>query len=166
MSWFEKVGRACGYGVGWLYRGLRSTWVRYGTIAALVVVLVPPVVDYWLSRVAIPEVPITALVAMGLGSMLLITFGGSLYVLFLFLSAILQSERSGTGSVAVARRRRATEETEGTFVPGNEERAWAQEQMETLKRAGLLTETDAMDIETLARENGFKDLQQKMGRTE
>lgn len=128
----------------------------------LVVISAPPVTQYWLSRVKIPDVPTSAIVAMAIGSFFLLTFSLSMYVLIQVMMQ-LSVERRATAYTLGRQQNPMPQATGGTFLPTDDAKLKDREDIEILKSKGILMETD---LETAASEIGHAHLLRTRGVTE
>lgn len=158
---------AIGEIAGWVYYRTKSLlhtiWAKTRKIAqflilgAVIVLAIPPIVQYWLSRVRIPQVPISAIVAMGVATILLLTFSASMYMVVHVIRSIVITESASPGM----RNRRRQPSTDGAYIPTDDGKLWEAEQMDILKRKGVLHETD---IEDLASEIGHREILKNRGK--
>lgn len=128
----------------------------------LVVISAPPVTQYWLSRVKIPDVPTSAIVAMAIGSFFMLTFSLSMYVLIQVMMQ-LSVERRATAYTLARQQMPMPQATGGSFIPVDDVKMKEQEDIKILKSKGILMETD---LETAASEIGHAHLLRTRGRTE
>lgn len=152
--------RAFGLLVGTLVtsfiRVWRSNWIytRRLLFAFIIILAVPPVEHYWLARVAIPQVPVSSIIGMFAASLLLLSFASVVYVCLYFLRQALQVEKNV--NLVRSRYRQPVAPTSGSFNVMPDNRAWAAEELERLKKSGILLDTDKTEIEDLARDMGFR----------
>lgn len=147
-------------------------YVKYLVLAGVAVLAVPPIVQYWLSNVRIPDVPVSGIVAMFAGSLLFLSMSAFTAVLFYFLRQIADMDRPVVVSTADGkvqhRPRKKTNGvgTGGSFSVASDETLWAQEQIQQLRDKGVLFETDGADIDAIAKDIGHEILLKQRGRTE
>lgn len=151
----------------------RNNWiyVRRLMFAALAIVAIPPIERYWLPRMpVVPAVPISVLVFIAFSSIFMMAAAAVLYVLGLLLLQISRNERSVPGAIpsrnSLTGGGQKMAATGGAFIPAEDETLWLREQFDMLKQQGVLTETDGMDIETMAKELGLKVIMEQRGKTE
>lgn len=120
--------------------------------AAGIVLMVPPVIQYWLSRVQVPPVPISAIVAMAVASFFLLSFASVVWVCLNFARQMIQVTASRAGYTPPVHRTDIAEQTGGSFSATSDSRLWATEQFEDLKRQGVLNDTDVRDVEDFMKE--------------
>jgi hypothetical protein len=127
--------------------------------AFLVIVLIyslPPLTQYWLSHTRMPDVSVSAILALIAGAMFIVAVTCLMYVALHFGRMIAQVERNvvihnnGVNPVHPGKIDRTP--SEGTFTPVTDSDAWVQEQLKDLEKKGVLMNTDVSDIEQLARE--------------
>jgi hypothetical protein len=148
----------------------------YGKIALLTVIgilLVPPIERYWGPRMTeFPSIPISALALMFLGAMFMTAAAAFIYVCGLLIVQIVQMERAprypgrAPGLTPVSERAKVEASTGGSFIPNDDETLFLREQFDILKKQGVLTDTDKMDLETMAKEIGLQTILKERGRTE
>lgn len=149
----EEIGRELGDIAGRAVKRFKARlgvlrFVKYLAIPALIVIALPPVVQYWLSHIAFPAVPISAIVAMFCAALVLFAFGFVMWVALTMMREMLDVQMYG------CRRRGAvsTIPTGGSFSVPSDDRMWAVEQLEDLKKKGFLTDSDTRDIEEKMKE--------------
>lgn len=162
-----KTAAALGEITGYTYRlgksVIQSLWAKIRGIVNLlilsivIVFAVPPIVQYWLSRTRIPEIPVSAIIGMAVGAFLLIAFSASMYMIVHVIRSIVLTEGSVSGSLS----RRRQPSTEGQFIPTDDGKLWEAEQVAHLKRQGILHETD---VEDLASELGHREILKNRGK--
>ncbi len=158
----ETVGRWTGKAWIATRKAIAGAFVRRCLIVAAIVYALPPATQYWLSHVPVPEVPVSAIVAMFAAALMLLSFAAVVYVAFHFARAIGYAEQRvvmAPGAPARPPIIGPVDRTpsDGSFTAPSDQSTWAKEQLEVLKRKGILTETDRMDIlniEQLAEEMG------------
>lgn len=158
------IGKLVGYFVNawaWLFR-TQGRLLRNLLVLAIIIVAAPPVTQYWMSRTIIPEVPVTAIIGMGMGTLFLVAFASSMYVLIGFIQQLTVSQRIMSFQVPKAQLQ-SMKPSDGTFIPTNDEKLYDDEMLEKLKRAGILNNTD---VEGLASEIGHAQIIKMRGRTE
>jgi len=129
--------------------------LRFILIVIVIVMIVPPVTQYWLDNVRMPDVPMSAIFAMLVGSVFMFAFAAVIYVVLHFLRQIVLVERTTIGPDATAAGvpvRSRGKPTEGTFITANDNMLWAREQINELHEQGILTEMDTMEFDELVKE--------------
>lgn len=169
MIW-QYIGMVIGYAVLWSKALARSLAVRWIVITGTAILVIPSITRYWLSRVALPVVPLSAIVAMVAASLMLFAFASAMYVAFLFLQQTalapqVYPQQPGAPS-APYRRGIPQPETGGSFIPMSDEGAAIQEEIAKLRKKGILKDEDTMSLEERAMEIGLEMMQNKRGKTE
>lgn len=158
------LGQLVGYFVNawaWLFR-TQSTLLKRLVLIVIVVLAGPPVVQYWMSRVHMPAVPISAIIETAIATLFMVAFGGSMYVLIGFLNQLTVSQRIGSYAIPKGQLQ-AMKPTDGAFIPTDDEKLYDNEMLEKLKKAGILNKTD---LEGFASEVGHAQIVKMRGRTE
>ncbi len=149
----------------------RLRLVKYVVYGGAVIVGIPPLLQYWVSRIhvtEVPKVPVSAIVALAVATAFMLAFGGTMYIV---IQALM-----GISSQVVARQASPgyyspgavkPKATGGSFIPPNDMDVAVREKLDELKKKGILLGTDMnMSLEDLAREIGMSQMEKTRGVTE
>lgn len=138
----------------------RRVW--YLIWASIVILAVPPITQYWLSHVQIPEIPISAIIGMAVAAFFMLAFAGAMAVLLAFVQRL--SVAPNVMNFALPKTSpQNVKATGGDFIHTSDEALRDREDLEILKSKGFLQETD---VAGLASEIGYATLERTRGRTE
>lgn len=152
-------------------RIIQSNWIfmRRVLLVIGIVLAIPPVERYWLERMPrLPDIPVSVIVFTAVATLFMATTAAVLYVGgILLINMIHNVPAAGIAPLAApAIHHRRAPPTGGTFIPASDEELYLREQFEILKKQGILTDTDNMDLETMAKELGMAAILQAKGKTE
>lgn len=158
----KTLGIILGYLVTWILQAFRSKALRYVLTVAGGILLMPLITEYWLARIHIPDIPLSANVFMFVSTAFLFVFCVAMYLGMLMLQQIRQGHRpiQWPGFSAVPQDIKATG---GDFIPTDDAQLRDREDMAILKGKGILHDTD---VEGLASEIRHAALMKARGRTE
>jgi hypothetical protein len=143
-------------------------------LALIIVLTFPPVERYWVLRLSpVPSAPFSALLLIFVATIFLLVATAFLYVCGVLIVRVVQIERRsvagtmpGLMPALPVNPQTPLTATGGSFIPNSDEALYMREQFELLKKQGFLTDTDTMDLETMAKEIGLKTILKERGRTE
>lgn len=142
---FLRIGVMGGRFFTSMLKAWRSNWtvVRGLAIAGIVVVALPPIAQYWLRHIPIPEVPASAIVFLVAGALFTLSLATLAYVGLYFLKLALEIDRTVVVGQA-GRRRQVPEATEGSFIQTSDAASWQNETIANLKKQGV--QVDGIDL--------------------
>ncbi len=145
----------------WFWRTQART-IRILVLIAAGVLAVPPITQYWMSRVRIPDVPLSTIIGMAVATAFMVVFGATIWLLSELIRQLVVSQRIAGYSIPRGDLQ-ALKPTGGSFIPTDDAALRDAEDRRTLKSMGILQETD---VEGLASEIGHAHLLKTRGRTE
>lgn len=158
------LGILIGHLVTGLNRVLKSALLLYLLGALAIILSAPWITDYWLSHIHIPDIPLSANIFMVVSTAFLLVFCMSLYLIVQMIRQVGMNQRmTGAPNPFVISAMPGIKATGGDFIPTDDEQLRNREDIEILKRKGILQETD---VEGMASEIGHAVLMKNRGRTE
>jgi predicted PurR-regulated permease PerM len=160
----QLLGKIVGTLVTWLAAAWKSQArnLKFLLIAAIIIAAAPPVSQYWLSRVQMPDVPLSAIIMTFAATAFMVVFCVSMYVLTQMVGQLVVSQRIA-GYTTPRAPLENVKATGGDFIPMDDAKLRQREDIEILKSKGILQETD---VEGLVSEIGHAQLLKMRGRTE
>jgi len=117
--------------------------------------------QYWLSHVNTPEVPISAIIGMVAAAFFMIVFAGAMYILISFVQQLTLVQKNVVYSLP-RMGAPAPKATDGSFIPTDDAALRDKEDLEVMKRMGLMNHTD---LSGLASEVGHAAILKVRGKT-